>query len=86
MKTKKTKGKLYEADLKVLGKHYKAKGDTIIDTIKALTPGRAMAMGILTINGKERILNPRTMVRLFSTRGLTQEVALKNASILFDGV
>ena len=80
----------YEATLKVMAQTYTAKGDTAKDAIFALKPKNVKGKGILTVsNGKdtrERVISPMITSRLFNTVGLNREVALKNISILFDGL
>ena len=80
----------YEATLKVMAQTYSAKGDSAKDAIFALKPKNAKGKGILTVqNGdqkRERVLTPMITSRLFNTVGLNREVALKNISILFDGL
>jgi hypothetical protein len=84
---KKKNPKLYTATVKIMGKTFEASGTTITDSISALKPGNVKGRAILTISKgdtkQERILMPIAAFRLFNCRGLTQEVALKNASILF---
>ncbi len=80
----------FTATLKVMAQTYSAKGDSAKDAIFALKPKNAKGKGILTVqNGdqkRERVLTPMITSRLFNTVGLNREVALKNISILFDGL
>lgn len=77
----------YTTTLNVLGKTYTAKGKTIAEALLNLKPGIVRGRGILTVQlgdlKKERVLMPMVAYRLFSSRGMTQEVAIKNASMLF---
>lgn len=86
-KVKKEIAEVYQASIKVLGRTYKATGTTCSEAISNLKPGNCKGKGILTIEKgdfkKERVLMPMLVWRLFNSRGITQEVALKNASNLF---
>lgn len=81
---------VYQATVKILGKLYEASGNSISEAILGLKPKNVKGLSILTIQRgdvkKERVLMPRITSRLFNTAGLTKEVALKNASILFQGI
>ena len=78
---------LYKSSIKVLGRRFEAVGSSVNEAISNLKPGTCKGVGILTIQkDKERqdkILHPIIMSRLFNSHGLTRELALKNASILF---
>lgn len=80
----------YEATVKVMGKVYKSNGETIKDAIVGLNTGNCKGKAILTIKhgdiSKERILMPTVAFRLFNTKGLANEIALKQASSLFQGL
>lgn len=90
MARKKTAQTHYTATLKALGKTYKAEGTTIAEAISKLTPGTVRGAVILAVQGqdkpRERILTALQALRLFNTHGVTRDVALKNTSLLFDGV
>lgn len=93
---KKTKTKVeksnneYEAIIKILGREYKSKGNTIEEAISSLKPQNCKGKAILSVvRGdvrKDRILMPTTIFRLFNTRGFTREVAVKQSSLLFQGI
>lgn len=80
----------YSATLKVMAQTYTAKGSTAVEAITALKPKNVKGKGILTIkNGdsvRERVLPPVVTSRLFNTVGLNREVALKNISLMFEGL
>lgn len=86
----KTLSKKYLATIKVLGRTYKSEGLTISEAISNLKPTNCKGRGILTIsNGeisKDRILMPSITYRLFNTVGMSKEIAIKNASLLFQGL
>lgn len=91
-KTKETttnKG-LYKATVQVLGRKYESSGKSISEAINGLKPQNCKGRAILVIdNGevkKERILMPRVSFRLFNTMGFSKEIALKQASTLFQGL
>lgn len=88
-KTKDTSNK-YSATIKVLGKTYKSEGLTISEAISNLKPTNCKGRSILTIsNGevsKDRVLMPAITFRLFNTVGMSKEIAIKNASLLFQGL
>lgn len=81
---------VYTATVKILGKLYTATGSTISEAIAGLKIQNCKGRAILTIehNGvkKDRIFMPAIASRLFNTMGFTREVALKNASTLFQGL
>lgn len=80
----------YSATLKVMGQTYSATGKTPSEAIFSLKPKNAKGRGILTVkNGdvvRERVLPPTITSRLFNSVGLNREVALKNISIMFEGI
>lgn len=81
--------KPYMASIKVFAQTFTAQGKTAREAIANLSPGNVKGRGILVIEKgglrKERILMPQIVWRLFNSQGLMREIALKNASILFDG-
>lgn len=80
----------YCATVKVLGKTYTANGLTIAEAIGNLKPVNCKGRSVLTVkNGtvsKDRILMPVITHRLFNTHGFSREIAIKNASLLFQGL
>lgn len=82
--TKKTVKDVYTATVLVMGKKYSAKGDSAFNAIAGLVPGNAKGRSIIVIEKgdyrKERILMPMATMRLFNTRGITREVAIKQMS------
>jgi len=80
----------YTATLTVMGQKHTALGSTAIDAVKALKVKNAKGKGVLSItNGKEtreKVFMPQVLYRLFNSVGLNREVAMKNISILFDGL
>lgn len=86
-KKKKTE---YEARLKLVGRVFTATGASISEAIANLEPGTAKGLGVLTIQHgekvKDRVLRPQMVMRIFQGYGLTHEVALKQASLMFDGI
>lgn len=89
-KTKKKPSGIYTAEIKVQGRTYQATGTTVAEAISSLKPTNCKGKGILTISHgetkKERILMPVVTFRLFNTMGLTKEIAVKQASLLFQGI
>lgn len=87
--TKKT-AKTYKANLKVMGKTYKAQGKTPLEAISKLKTGVVAGTCVLTVssnkNSKDRVLPQSIAKRAFMTKGLTREVQLKNLSLMFDNV
>lgn len=90
MTTKKTVSKLYSASMKVMGKTFTGKGKTIQEAIASIKPGNVAGMVILTVSkgdkSKERVLGALVVKRAFNMAGMSQEVALKNLSNMFDGI
>lgn len=80
----------YKATVKILGKIYSSTGATLLDVIRNLKPTNCKGRGILVIehNGskKERILTNVLAYRLFNSHGLTKDVAIKNVSLMFQGI
>ena len=94
MKTKTprvAKNKVYLASIKVLGKKYEAKGSSAKEAIGNLKVGNvAKGMSVLEITkgkvSKSKILNHPQTFRLFTLSKLMREVALKQVSLMFDGI
>lgn len=80
----------YTASVKVLGKTFSAKGDTIFQAIEAIKPGNVAGMVILTVKKgkkeKDRIIPHIRAKRLFNSIGMGRETALKGVSLMFDGI
>lgn len=80
----------YKASVKVLGRSYSATGSSLSEVIANLKPVNCKGRGILVIenngNKKERILTNVLTYRLFNSHGLTREVAIKNVSLMFQGI
>lgn len=80
----------YTATLSVMAKKYTAQGDTAENAILNLKPSNVKGKGILVVeHGKEKrekVLLPHITNRLFNSVGLNREVALKNVSVLFQGL
>lgn len=80
----------YQATLKVLGRTYKAEGETLSEVIANLKPQNVKGRGILSIEKDkkkiDKILMPHVASRLFNTVGLNREVAMKNIAIMFSGL
>jgi len=81
----------YNASIKVLGKVYKSTGNTAKEAIENLKPiGKAAGMSVLTISRgdvkKDKILTSMQTFRLFSLSKLMREIALKNTSLMFNGI
>lgn len=78
---------LYKAVLTVQGKKYHSTGNTLIESLEALSPGRVRTSGILSVehDGKksERILNAFSISRMFALSPITREIQLKNVSLQF---
>lgn len=80
----------YVALVKILGKTYKSEGATISEAISGLNPLNCKGRSILTVQkdgiSKDRVLMPTITYRLFNTHGLSRDIAVKNASLLFQGL
>lgn len=81
----------YKATIKVLGKLYHSSGTTAKDAIENLkVHGVAKGMSVIEMTHGEVkrskiLMSPQTF-RLFSPSRLTREIALKHASLMFDGL
>ncbi len=89
-KKKKTNLGNYRVSINVLGKTYTVEGDTVISALEKLNVESAKGKSILSVerNGikKEKILMPNQTYRLLKTLGLSRSVAIKNVSLLFEGI
>lgn len=78
---------LYKVTLNILGKEYTSEGSTIPLAISKLHPGIVRGRAVLVVEKndyrRERILQPIMLNRLFNTRGMSQEVTIKNITSLF---
>lgn len=77
----------YTATAIILGKKYTGTGNSASEAIGAIAPGIAKGRCILTVSvndtTKERVLTPVMVQRLFTAKGMTRDVAIKNTSLLF---
>lgn len=86
------KDESYSATIKVMGKTYKATGATALEALSSFDLSKVNLKGksILIIEKgdkrKEKVLMPTVTYRLFNSHGLTKEIALKQISILFQGI
>ena len=78
------------AKLLLWGKTYEAKGETPSEAIANLKVPNAKGKSVLAVSrgdvSREKVLTSFMTHRLFNAHGLTRQVALKHASILFDGI
>ena len=91
-KVSKKKAGQYTASVKFLGRVYKSSGESVLEAITGLNLNikKISSIVIMTVEHdgavKDRILRPLITNRLFSPSKLTREIALKNTSILFEGI
>lgn len=87
---KRSRAKGYSASLKVLGKTYTSKGKTVSEAIGNLKPGIARGTAILTLakgdKSSMKILPVTRSTRLFNTYGMTREIQIKQAALMFEGL
>lgn len=80
----------YTVAVKILGRIFTAKGATVLEALSKVDVGRARGKSIVMVSHgettKERILSMMQSNRLFNTAGLTQEIARKQISSMFDGI
>ena len=81
----------YLASIKILGKKYEAKGATAHEAIGNLKVGGFVkSMSVLEIvHGevrKSRVFPPLQTARLFSPSPMMREIAIKNVSIMYQGI
>ena len=79
----------YTARLKILGKTYDSKGETIVEAITNFSiPGVPRGVGVLIVsNGdktKEKILPAKLTWRLFNPSPTMKNLAIKQISSLFN--
>ncbi len=76
--------------MRVLGKLTTAKGKTVREALTLLKVTNARGTSVITVTHgdktKERILNTVQTQRLFNTAGFSREIAIKNTSVLFEGL
>lgn len=81
---------MIEVSLQNMGKTHKAKGKTVMEALEKIKPGAVAGKSILVIsNGEnkvERVLPHIIAKRAFTTVGMVREVALKNLSLMFNGL
>ena len=88
-KVSKPKASKVKAVVKINGRTYEAKGNTALEAIENLKPDERRGIGILNIirDGvpmRDKILNRFKTNRLFNSAGLTRQIAVKQASQLFE--
>lgn len=78
---------IYDVNVIIGPSKFNSKGETVADAISKLEIKNCKGKSIIVVTkdgaSKERILSPNLTYRLFSSFGLTKEVALKNVSNLF---
>ena len=80
---------MINSSLKLLGKLYHGKGETILEAIENLQPEIAKGTGVLTLTkgdvSKEKVILPRIVMGVWGkVSRLHKEIALKNVGQLFD--
>lgn len=84
------KDDVYKVSAKVLGKTYQCVGKTVFDALSNLNVGNCKGKVILSVEHNDvkmdRILMPVIAFRLLNSSGLMKQVAVKNASLLFQGL
>lgn len=80
----------YTATYLTMGRKHTAEGTTALEAIDNLKLKGVKMKGVLTIEHgkekKERIITPYMALRLFNSVGLNREVALKNITMMFQGI
>ena len=80
----------YTATYVTMGKKNTATGESAHEAIDNLKLKSVKMKGVLTIEHgdekRERIITPYMALRLFNSVGLNREVALKNISLMFQGI
>jgi len=80
----------YKASLKILGKTYKATGESVADVVAKLKPETSKAFGVLTIsNGdkvREKVINSPILFRVFNGSPTSRSISMKHLSILFENI
>lgn len=81
---------LYKVSVKVMGKVFESTGETVSEALSKLYPQNCKGRAIITVDhdgiSKSKILASVIAFRLFNTLGLSREIAIKNASLLFQGL
>ena len=82
-----------QAVFKIAGRIYKAEGKTVLEAIQNLKPETKRGIGVLNIEKniirdgvpmRDKILNRFKVNRIFNSVGLTRDVAIHQASQLFE--
>lgn len=83
----------YKITVQILGKKYEAVGSDVHDALLNLLKlkiNNCKSKAVFTVSkgdvSKERVIMPVVVYRLFNSSGLSREIALKQASILFNGI
>ena len=79
----------YQAQIKVLGRVYSAKGKSVTDALSNLSvSGKVAGFGVVTISkgkqSKDKIINRATLSRWFNLSPMMREIAIKNIALMFD--
>lgn len=81
---------MYTVSLKTMGKTHKAEGESVMEALEKIKLRAVAGKSVLIIsNGKdtvERVLPHIIARRAFTTIGMVREVALKNLSLIFQGL
>lgn len=85
------KAEAYALSIKVLGKTYTSKGETVKEGLQNLKVGNvAKGMSVLRITkggvAKDKVIPPAQTAKLFSLSPLMREIAIKNVSLMFQGL
>ena len=88
--TQKSESNQYSVTVTVMGKKYTSTGDTVSNAISKIKPLNCKGKCIISVtngsNTKDRVIMPAIAYRLFSAKGLLNEIAVKQISTLFQGL
>lgn len=95
MKTTKTtkrasKTSEYTVTIKSYGRKYSEIGSTVAEALGKLKAGKVRGTALITVTKggviREKIVNGLLIDRIFNAGGVTREIAIKNTSLMFDGI
>ncbi len=90
MKKTTTKKIPYDISIKIFGRVYTSTGETLIEALDNLKPGKVGGVCVMTVTHgdkkREKILNAGQLFRLFTGSRIMHEMAMKNVLNLFGDI
>lgn len=84
------KKEVYTASIRIWGKVYSSKGGSVKEALEGLEGRNVRGHGILTISHgeakKDKVLSVGQVFRLFSASPMMKEIAVKQLTMMFEGI